>query len=287
MAIDKIGKFTILDTLGTGAHSSILHIRRAEDEREYALKLVNIEDKDELKYLEQAKHEFRVGQLLNHPNLVKVYAFETEGGGWFSGPKKAKLLLEYVPGKTMDKLPLLKMALLIRVFERIAEGLTHMHKQGVCHADMKPNNLIYDRGTRVKVIDYGLAWVKGETKDRVQGTPEYMAPETAEQKLVNERTDIYNFGATMYRLTTLQLPPCWAPVGEASLPMTATVFKEQFKPVRSINPLVPEDLADVIHACLQPNANKRPERMSAIQGALDQLADEAAAKLSDPGELDE
>jgi serine/threonine protein kinase len=286
MSIDKIGKFTILDTLGAGAHSSILHIRRAEDEREYALKLVSIDDKDDLKYLEQARHEFRVGQMLNHPNLAKVYAFETDGG-WFSGPKKARLLIEYVPGKTMDRLPLLKMALLTRVFERIADGLTHMHKQGVFHADMKPNNLIYDRGTRVKVIDYGLAWVKGETKDRVQGTPEYMAPETAEHKLVNERTDIYNFGATMYRLTTLQLPPCWVTVGEVSLPMTAKVFKEQLKPVRAVNPLVPEGLAEVIHECLQPNANKRPDRMSVIQGMLDQLADEAAGKLSDPGELDE
>src|SRR5262249_42260143 len=141
MAIDKIGKFTILDTLGTGAHSSILHIRRADDDREYALKLVNIEDKDDLKFLEQAKHEFRVGQMLHHPNLVKVYAFETEGG-WFSGPKKAKLLIEFVPGKTMDKIPLVRMAKLCRMFERISDGLTHMHKQGVYHADMKPNNLI-------------------------------------------------------------------------------------------------------------------------------------------------
>ncbi|HVL14723.1 MAG TPA: serine/threonine-protein kinase [Gemmata sp.] len=286
MSIDRIGKFTVLDTLGSGAHSSILHIRRADDDREYALKIVSIDDKDDLKYLEQAKHEFRVGQMLNHPNLVKVHAFETEGGGWFSGPKKAKLLIEFAPGKTMDKLPLLRMAKLIRVFARIAEALTHMHKQGVYHADLKPNNLVYDRGTRVKVIDYGLAWVRGEVKNRVQGTPEYMAPETVEHKLINDRTDVYNLGATMYRLTTLQLPPCWV-TGETSLPMTSKVFKDQLKPVRSVNPLVPEGLEELIHQCLRPNATKRPERMSVVQGTLDQLADEAAAKLSDPGELDD
>ncbi len=285
MAIDKIGRFTILDTLGSGAHSSILHIRREEDSREYALKLVAIENKEDMKFLEQAKHEFRVGQMLNHPNLVKIHAFETEGG-WFSGPKKGKLLIEYVPGDTMDKLPLLRMAKLLRVFERIADGLMHMHKQGVFHADLKPNNLIYDRGTRVKVLDYGLAWIRGEPKNRVQGTPEYMAPETVEHKLINERTDMYNFGATMYRLVTLQLPPCWVATGEMSLPMTTKVFKEQLKPVRAINPLVPEPLADLIHLCLQPQATKRPERMSQIQGTLDQLADEAAAKVN-PADLEE
>jgi eukaryotic-like serine/threonine-protein kinase len=80
MAIDRIGKFTVLDTLGAGAHSSILHIRREEDSKEYALKLVPIEDKDDRKYLEQAKHEFRVGRMLDHPYLEKVYALETEGG---------------------------------------------------------------------------------------------------------------------------------------------------------------------------------------------------------------
>jgi len=281
--VEKIGKFQVLHTLGSGAHSTILHIRRDADSKEYALKMVPIEEKDDLKYLEQAKHEFRVGQMLNHPNLVKVYCLETETG-WFSGPKKAKLLVEFVPGKTMDKLPLLRMAKLLRVFERIADALTHMHKQGVLHADLKPNNLILGRGTRVKVIDYGLAWIKGEPKNRVQGTPEYMAPETSTHKLVNERTDMYNFGATMYRLTTLQLPPCAAPTD--GLPMNEKYFKEQYKPVRDLNPVVPPGLGDLIDQCLSFNANRRPERMSQIQGTLDQLADEAAAKC-DPADIEE
>ena len=285
MSFGSIGSFKIIDTLGSGAHSSILHIRRDTDSREYALKLVPIENKEDQKYLDQAKHEFRVGQMLNHPNLVKVHAFETEGS-WFSGPKKGRLLIEYVPGQTMDKLPLMRMAKLLRIFERIADGLTHMHKQGVYHADLKPNNLIYDRGTRVKVIDYGLAWIKGEPKNRVQGTPEYIAPETVEHKLINERTDMYNFGVTMYRLVTLQLPPRWVTTGEASLPMTPKVFMEQLKPVRAINPLVPEPLANLIHQCIQPKATNRPERMSQIQGTLDQLADDAAAKMN-PADLEE
>lgn len=282
--IDKIGKFQILQTLGSGAHSSILHVRRDADAKEYALKLVNIEDKDDLKYLEQAKHEYRVGQMLAHPNLVKVYCLETESG-WFSGPKKAKLLIEYVPGKTMDKLPLLRMAKLLRVCERIADALTHMHRKGVIHADMKPNNLILGRGTQVKVLDYGLAWIKGEPKDRVQGTPEYMAPETGSHKLVNERTDIYNFGATMYRLATLQNPPIGISPPDG-LPVTEKSFNEAYQPSRKRNPMIPEGFGNLIDSCVSFNANKRPERMSEVQGLLDQLADEAAAKIN-PADLEE
>ena len=282
--MDKISKFQVLQTLGSGAHSSILHIRRDADSKEYALKMVDIGSKDELKYLEQAKHEYRVGQMLSHPNLVKIYCLETDAG-WFSGPKKAKLLIEYVPGKTMDKLPLLRMAKLLRVCERIADGITHMHKQGAIHADLKPNNLILGRGTQVKVLDYGLAWIKGEPKDRIQGTPEYMAPETGSHKLINERTDIYNLGATMYRLATLQLPPL-AIAPPDGLPVTEKTFHEHLVPTRKRNPLVPEGFGNLIDQCLSFNANKRPERMSEVQGILDQLADEAAAKCN-PADLEE
>ena len=282
--MDKIGKFQVLDTLGSGAHSSILHIRRDEDAKEYALKVVNIDDQDDLKFLEQAKHEYRVGQMLHHPNLVKVHCFETESG-WFSGPKKAKLLIEYVPGQTMDQLPLQRMAKLLRIFERIADALTHMHKQGVLHADLKPNNLILGRGTNVKVLDYGLAWIKGEPKDRVQGTLEYMAPETGTHKLVNERTDMYNFGATLYRLVTLQLPAKGV-AGPNDLPVDERSFRTAYKPVRALNPLVPPGLGEVIDNCLSYNANLRPERMSVIQGTLDRLADEYAAK-GNPADLEE
>lgn len=282
--MNKIGKFQIVRELGSGAHSRILHVRRDEDGKDYALKIVPIGDEDDKKYLEQAKHEFRVGQMLNHPNLVKVHCLELKSG-WFSGPTEAKLLIEFVPGKTLDQHTLLRPAKLLRVAERVADALTHMHKQGVYHADLKPNNLILGRGTQVKVLDYGLATIKGEPKDRVQGTPEFMAPETAAHKLVNERTDIYNFGATFYRLATLQNPPV-AIALPGALPPTEKSFREALKPVRKVNPMVPEGFADLIEQCLNFNATKRPERMSQVQGTLDQLADEAAHHC-DPADLEE
>src|SRR5688500_2392050 len=99
---DPIGKFQILATLGKGAHSTILHIRRSSDSKQYALKVVPIEDKDEQKYLEQARHEFRVAQMLDHPNLLKVYILE-EQKDWLRRVRKAQLLIEYVNGETLDK----------------------------------------------------------------------------------------------------------------------------------------------------------------------------------------
>ena len=272
MAIDKIGKFKILDTLGAGAHSSILRIRREADGREYALKLVPIEDEEDKKFLEQAKHEYKIGQMLDHPSLAKVYTLETESD-WLFRVKKVKLLVEYVPGETLDKVRLLKMAKMVRVFEKIAAGLAHMHGKGVIHADMKPNNVMLAPRLTVKVIDFGLAWVKGEGKARIQGTPEYMAPETGSHKIINERTDIYNFGATMYRVVTLRHPPSVVPSADG-FQLTEKMFGEQLVPVGEINRAAPAGLCDLIHRCLSYNAHKRPERMSEVQNALDRLADE-------------
>src|SRR5437868_6368305 len=127
MSAEKIGKFQVLETLGTGAHSTILRVRREADGKEYALKVVPVAGDEDKKYLDQARHEYRIGQMLNHPNLVKVFTFETESD-WLFRVKKAKLLVEYVNGKTLDKYPLLNVAKLLRVFEKVAAGLVHMPK---------------------------------------------------------------------------------------------------------------------------------------------------------------
>lgn len=282
--MDKIGSISVLATLGAGANSTIFRVRRNEDNREYALKVVSLDGPDDQKYLTQIEHEFRVGRMLDHPHLLKVHALELEKGFLgLGGVKKAKLLSEYIAGDELDKAKLIKPAKLIRIFERVATGLTHMHAKGVLHADLKPGNILVGRGAMPKVIDYGLAWIKGEPKNRVQGTPEYLAPETASHKMVNERTDIFNLGATMYRMATFQLPP-------SAVPMAGVKIKEKtyaglLKPVLELAARTPPKFAALIHNCLQFDANKRPANMAEVQARLTEMADEEEAKLS-PDEID-
>lgn len=272
MSTQSIGAFQILGTLGTGAHSSILHIRRSEDGKQYALKVVPINSKEDHKFLEQAQHEFKVAQMLSHPNLIKVYALEI-CRDWLFRVRKVHILIEYVNGKTLDTVPRLSLPRLVQIFAKVAAGLVHMHRRGVYHADLKPNNILLSRTGDVKIIDYGLAWIKGEQKDRVQGTPEYMAPEQARQKIANEQTDIYNLGATMYRLVTWRLPPSSMPTADTTS-MNAKTFKSLLKPVEEFAPQAPKKLRDLIHRCLEFSPQKRPERMSDVQAILDELVEE-------------
>jgi serine/threonine protein kinase len=282
--IDSIGKHKVLATLGSGAHSTILHVRRQADSREYALKTVSIDDKEDQKFLEQARHEFNVAQKLDHPNLIKIYCLETQKD-WLFRVKKINLLIEFVNGKTLDLVPPMPMNKLMPVAALVAAGLVHMHRRGVFHADMKPNNIMLGKRGEVKIIDYGLAWIKGETKDRIQGTPEYIAPETVKGKVINERTEIYNFGATLYRLVTLKLPPSFAASTE-SVRMGEKAWKSMFKPVQEHNPNVPDEICDLIHRCMAYKAEDRPERMGDVYDELKQIADDLGEVVeggTDPG----
>ena len=275
----QIGQFQVLGTLGKGAHSTILHVRRSADGRNYALKVVVIQGAEDQKFLEQAQHEFRVAGMLDHKNLIKVYALELVKD-WLFRVRKVHLLIEYVNGKTLDTCPAIPIPKLVQVFKHVADGLVHMHRRKVYHADLKPNNIMLSRSGEVKIIDFGLATIQGEGKNRIQGTPEYIAPEQVKHRMVNERTDIYNFGATMYRMVTFRLPPSTASA-EGGLPIDAKTWARMLKPVEECNPQAPRALCKLIHHCLSFNAADRPDRMSEVQSVLDRLADELITSPED------
>ncbi len=274
MSGTRIGNFKILGPLGAGAHSTILRVRRSADSKHYALKIVPLNGPEDAKYLEQARHEFRIAKLLDHPNLIKIYSLELQRD-WLFRARKVHLLIEYVNGQTLDTKPL-AVPRLVQIFARVAAGLAHMHRRNVYHADVKPNNIMLSRAGEVKIIDYGLAWIKGEAKNRLQGTPEYMAPEQRKLAVVNEQTDIYNFGATMYRLVTLRLPPT-----QGDIPLDSRSWRQLLKPVQECNASAPPELCSLIHRCLEFNPNQRPERMTEVRELLEPMAEQLVRSPGD------
>jgi serine/threonine-protein kinase len=264
----KIGKVTVLEELGTGAGSRVFRVRREKDSCEYALKVAHVGTGRTRKYLAQARNEYRIGRMLDHPNLIRFHGLETDAG-WFSEATTVKLLTEYAPGRPMDLLPLQPVDELLWVFKRITAAVAHMHARGVIHADLKPNNLILESGPHinVKVIDYGVSKLTKEQTEHIRTTPEFMAPETTTHRLLNEKTDIYSFGATMYRLTTLQFPPSTleAPV------LGARGFERQYQSVRILNPKIPGELSDLIRQCLSFDPNRRPASMEDLGTCLEDI----------------
>ena len=184
-------KYRVINTLGTGAGSTILLISdKTSGGKRYALKVVRKQEPEDEVYVQQAKTEFEAAKKLNHPAIAKVFDCRTKKA-WFK-VTGVELLLEYVDGKTLDEIEAPELGQIVLIFCQVSSALTHMHRRGVYHGDLKPSNIMLTKTGQVKLIDFGTAWVRGQEKNRIQGTPNFIAPEQATEKVVDEKTDIYN-----------------------------------------------------------------------------------------------
>jgi eukaryotic-like serine/threonine-protein kinase len=269
--------YRVVRPLGTGAGSTILLITDQATSKPYALKVVKRQDADDDIYVAQALHEFEVAQRFNHPGLLKIYDSRTRRK-WLrvSG---VELLMEYVDGRILDDLKDPPLGQLVLIFIRIADALGYMHRRGVYHGDLKPMNIMLSKQGAVKILDFGTAWIKGQNKDRVQGTPQYMAPEQATEKVVDDRTDLYNFGATMYRLITKQ----YANLGLPSIGDGGISKKLRPKPPIEIVPEIPGTLNETIMTCLHPRPEGRPAGVFEVKHQLEAVARHLGLEEDDLG----
>src|SRR5690606_35077399 len=108
------------------------------------------------------------------------------------------VLMEMVDGLTLEHYVPDNLIELCRIFQQTALGLHAMHEAGYVHADIKPNNILFMDDQRVKIIDFGQSCKADTVKDRIQGTPDYIAPEQVLRRAITPQTDVFNLGATMY-----------------------------------------------------------------------------------------
>ncbi len=259
-------QYRVVGPLGTGAGSTILQIAdRSRNGQRFALKVVKRQDSDDDIYIAQALTEFEAAKKLNHPSIARIYDSRVKRSLLLK-VNSVELLMEFVDGKTLDEIEGPTLPLLVLVFNQVADALVHMHRRGVYHGDLKPSNIMVTKEGQVKLIDFGTACMKGQEKGRIQGTPQYIAPESVIEKVIDERTDIYNLGATMYRMFTGR----YANTGP--LPKPGEVNKTKLAAPIQINPNIPGTLNETILACLQPNPEKRPAGMFEVQHQLTAVA---------------
>jgi len=255
-------KYRVVNELGEGAGSKIFLISdKTAGGKRYALKIVRKQEPEDDIYIQQAKTEFEASQKLNHPTIAKIYDFR-QRKSWFK-VTGCELLMEYVDGKSLDEVEAPELGQLVLIFGQVASALSHMHRRGVFHGDLKPHNIMLSKNGQVKLIDFGTAWLRGQAKDRIQGTPQFMAPEQAVEKVVNQKTDVYNFGATMYRMFTGRFV-------QGAIPKPGDERKITLP--NKLNPRIPADLNTLIVACLQSDPEKRPAGMFEVRDQLSKTA---------------
>jgi len=255
-----LDSFSDLEVAGTGAGSTIFKGTCVDDGRTYAIKVVKWTQRGDERFIKQAVNEYRIASILDHRNVVKMYSCRRVRK--FFKTVEFNIVMEYFPGKMLSERSRFQMADMIAIFLQVADALAYMHRIGFVHTDVKPENILVDDEANVRLIDFGVACKRNATKDRVQGTPEFMAPEQTTKKPLDERTDIYNLGATMYKVLTGRVVPenvsIATPHGdgnELSLARTG---------VRAHNAAVPGRFARVVEKCTRRSRSKRYQRMSEV-----------------------
>lgn len=264
----------VLGRLGEGAASVIYKVRSPHGEGIHALKhVVKRSDKDQ-RFLDQVEAEHRLGSPLRHPAIRRIERL-------FRRRRRFRvaemgLLMEYVEAPGLDALPRPRTVDAVRIFIRIAEGLQAMHERGVVHADMKPTNVLVGPG-EVKIIDFGQACEVGTRKARIQGTPGYIAPEQAHRRRITERTDVYNFGATMYWTLARKVIPTVMPPRSLDAPGATPLSADRVAdptPLAELVEDVPDSLDELIRHCVQVSRGDRPSNLRPVIDGLHRVARE-------------
>lgn len=258
-----VGGFTILERIGTGARSTIYLASNEEDDIKVALKRVIFERPEDSRVFEQVENEYKVARRIDHPYVRKCYELRKIRSMF--RVKEMLLSMEYFDGKNLENSPTLSLGDVLLVFRMVATGLNAMHQQGYVHCDIKPNNILINKSGSIKIIDLGQSCKIGTIKLRIQGTPDYIAPEQVKRKPLGPKTDIFNLGATMYWALTGKHAPTLIPKkNKLGLPIT-----EARRAPHELKKQIPTGISKLVMDCIENNPAQRPRNMMMVISRLD------------------
>jgi serine/threonine-protein kinase len=262
----EIPGYQVMQYLGSGARSTIWQIKDCRTGEIFALKRVVKRQVSDSRFLEQAENEYQVSQGLDHPAIRRILKIRRVKR-WLS-LREIHLIMEFCQGRTIQESRPPEILEVIGIFRQVADALAHLNGQGFVHADMKPNNILVGPDGAVKVIDLGQSCPNGTVKQRIQGTPDFIAPEQVGRKPLDARTDVYNFGAALYWTLTGQPIPTVLPK-KSEMPQLTDL---SVTPPEQLNGDVPASLSKLVQDCIQLRPPDRPVSMEKVGSRLSLIA---------------
>jgi serine/threonine-protein kinase len=257
-----VSGYTVYERLGTGARSTIWLVSEHRTGKLYALKRVVRRATDDDRFLNQAINDYDISSRLNHENLRQSYDIRRLRR--LFQLRELHVVMEYVEGRSLEEIGPLGIHGLIGIFRSVAQGLDALHHAGYVHTDIKPNNVIIGDHGVVKIIDFGQSCPIGHIKGRIQGTPDYIAPEQVEKGIpLDQRTDVFNLGATLYWAVTGKNYPTVMPSKKRKTGIDL-MGPRQAQPPEELNPNIPPALSRLVLDCCHNNPKDRPQNMSEV-----------------------
>lgn len=283
MANKTISHYTIIKKIGEGGMGKVYLANDTKLNRKVALKFLAShlirDDHARKRFVREAQ----AAANLSHPNIVVIHEISEFKGQTF-------IVMEFVEGQTLrEKITeifhdesnqepqTLSLQEALDISIQICEGLSKAHNGGIVHRDIKAENILIDREGRVKILDFGLAKLKGGTQLTQEfskmGTVSYMSPEQVRGDAIDHRTDIWSFGILLHEILTGELP---FKSDYAQAIMYAVAHEQP-----QISSGIAEPLQDIITTCLQKNPNNRFQNIALI---LEKLEAIKSGKKILPGE---
>ncbi len=262
------GRYQVIEELGKGGMGKVYKVFDAEIREKVALKLLKPEIAADQETIERFRNELKLARKISHRNICRMHDLSKDEGSYY-------ITMEYVSGedlKTMIRMTgTLGIGTVLSIGQQVCDGLAEAHRLGVVHRDLKPQNIMIDKGGNAKIMDFGIARSvreKGITDAGVMiGTPEYMSPEQTEAKDVDQRSDIYSLGIILYEMATGRVPF----EGETALSVAIKHKTEVPKDPKSLNPHIPDDLNRLILKCVEKDKAKRYQTAAEVGAELEKI----------------
>jgi len=265
------GRYRIIYFLGKGGSAVVYRVADERNNREFALKILKEASKQ---HLLRFQREFRLLRLLRHPNIVRVHDY----GVWTGRPYFVMDLIEgreihhrfrALRGGRQTRIQPFPVQLFIDCALQITMALEHSHAAGVIHRDLKPENILVTQTNRVILMDFGLARpviLPRATRltQGALGTLLYMAPEQLSNLAVDARSDLFALGSIFYEMC-VGTPPFFSADRKQII---TNILSEPVKPLRRLDPSVPEQIEQIVLRLLDKDASKRFQNASKLRQAL-------------------
>jgi len=281
-----LNHYKVISHLGTGGMGEVYVAEDTKLGRKVALKMLPAAVAGDSERRARFEREARAVAALNHPHIVTIYSVEESEGTHFLAMElvEGQVLTELIPhdGLTLSKLLDYGIAM--------ADAVSTAHRKGIIHRDLKPDNVMLDGDGRLKVLDFGLAKLReqdpGEMEQvtslptqamtqegKILGTVSYMAPEQAEGKPVDARSDIFSLGVILYQMATGRRPF----QGDTTISTITAILRDTPASVTEVNQDLPRHLGRVIRRCLEKDPERRYQTAQDLRNELEGLKEETAS----------
>lgn len=264
--IGRLGTYEVMGVIGSGGMGVVLKALDTALNRYVAIKVLAPHLATSGSARKRFSREAQAAAAVVHDNVIEIH-----GVSEFSG--LPYLVMPYVSSpslqRRLDQQGPLSVAEILRIGTQAAAGLAAAHAQGLVHRDVKPANILLADGVeRAKLTDFGLARAADDCSltrtGIIAGTPQFMSPEQARGDSVDQRSDLFSLGSVLYAMATGRAPFR----AETSYGVLRRITDDAPKPIREINPDIPEWLCQIIRKLLSKQADGRYESASEVAGLL-------------------